>query len=330
MKKIIYLFSICFLLSALSLNAQKQFPDSSFEKDGWKDCNGVNGPYVDFRTTFFYTLNEIFSRKNNPVADITAHKDGDAQHGMYCIKLISGKVGVGTENVFLPGMVGTLNKAFIEEFLGSDSSKVTVVADWAGYTTPCALEGWYKYKPVDGDSAVIELGFQNSKEGAPIVFKNLVFKEEQNTWKPFSIPIPQEYWKEYFSYIRTLFVASAHINWDNLMQCTGSYGSTLWIDNIILKYDCETPGEGIEQNLFSTLKANAYPNPASEILNIELNENFDGKVVVYNIQGSKFIEENIKGTHCVLNTSTLATGNYIYRVMSGNTIFAQGKFVISK
>jgi hypothetical protein len=102
----------------------------------------------------------------------------------------------------------------------------------------------------------------------------------------------------------------------------------LWIDNIYLNYSYQP--DGIKQNLFSTLKANAFPNPANEVLHIELNENFNGKIRVYNSLGSLIMEENITGTQGRLNTSNLATGNYSYKLMNDNIIFAQGRFVVTK
>jgi hypothetical protein len=109
------------------------------------------------------------------------------------------------------------------------------------------------------------------------------------------------------------------------MECKGQVGSALWIDNISLNYAL-----GVKQNLLSTLKAKAYPNPSTDVLNLELNEHFAGKVMVYNSLGSLVMEENINGTQSQLNTSTLASGNYIYKLMGANTIFAQGKFVVVK
>jgi hypothetical protein len=267
----------------------------------------------------------LFALPNNPVADLTAFKEGNAQHGQYCIKLVSGQVGVGEGFVFLPGMVGTINESFVKEFLESDSSGISITKDWFTNDTPCALEGWFKYHPEKGDSAIIDIGF-NDWDGEVFVEK-FVIKNKVDEWTKFSIKIPEKYWKEEFVKIRTLFVASAHINFDNLMECKGSLGSTLWIDNIVLKYDCTT---GINQALFSSIKANAFPNPASDVLHIKLNENFAGKVMVYNINGSVILEENINGKQCQLNTSNLAAGNYIYKLINDNTIFAQGKFVVTK
>jgi hypothetical protein len=112
------------------------------------------------------------------------------------------------------------------------------------------------------------------------------------------------------------------------MQCKGQKGSTLWIDNISLNYTYEN--NIIKQSLLSTLKSNAFPNPATEVLNIELNEHFSGKVMIYNSLGSVVMEENINGTQSQLNISALASGNYIYRLMEGYTSFAQGKFIVVK
>jgi hypothetical protein len=233
-------------------------------------------------------------------------------------------VPVGEENVFLPGMVGTINEDFVYEFLNSGGN-VTINRDWLGYDTPCALEGWYKYEPKLGDSALIQIAFYN--EGNEVFAQKLILKETIKTWKNFRVEIPKQYWDRYFTDICVLFVASAGVNFEKLQQCKGQLESTLWIDNIILKYDCPV---GIEQYLSASLKANLFPNPANEVLNVELNENFTGKIVVYDLSGRMIIEEIINETHFQLNISTLATGNYIYKLMKENTIFAQGKFVVTK
>ena len=326
MKKIIFLFAFCVFFFALSSKAQVpyQIPNASFEV--WNDeYSEACGDYLEFETELFYTLNSLY-RENNTggCSDITAWKDGNAQHGSYCIKLVSGRVPAGTSYVFLPGMVGTLNQEFVSEFLNSGGN-VTISKLWDDYT-PCALEGYFKYKPVSGDSALIDIGFYD--------YDGLVFVEQQiihdnvDKWTKFSIPIPNKYWDEEFHEIRIIFAASAGVKWEKLDECKGQIGSTLWVDNISLKYNCSS--EIIEQNLSSTLKVNAFPNPTTDILNLELNNNFEGKVVVFGINGSKILEENITGNKHQLNTSELPAGNYVYRLMKENTFFAQGKFVITK
>jgi hypothetical protein len=324
MKKITCLFAFCFLLSAFCLNAQQThpLPDLSFEYS-WKECTSpICPPYEDFDNDYFYTLNSLCELE---AADLTALKENRkeyVQHGNYSIQLKSGKVTVGIEDIFLPGMVGTLGKEFVPEFL--DGGSITVYQLWE-YDTPHFMEGYYRYDPKAGDSAYIEIGFANQGVGEIFSVKKMIYNTV-NQLEKFSLPIPKEFWGEVFDEIKVLFVASAAVNWENLKDCRGQYGSTLWVDNVTLEYR----PDGIKQNIFSTLKTNAFPNPTTEVLNIELNEDFAGKVVVYNLTGSKVLEENINGTQCQLNTSALATGNYVYKLMNDNTIFAQGKFVVTK
>jgi hypothetical protein len=247
----------------------------------------------------------------------------NVQSGNYCIRLTSGIVPVGEGVVFLPGMVGTISQGFVDEFINGGGD-VSITRGWA-FDTPHALEGYYKYKPVKGDSALIDIGFSQWDE--EIFVEKMIITEtnEDWEWQHFVIPIPEQYRAEYFNRIRILFVASAGVNFEDLDECEGQKGSTLWIDNISLNYEL-----GIKQNLLSTLKTTAFPNPASEVLNIELNEHFIGNILVYDLSGRMVIENDVNGTECQLNTSNLSTGNYFYRVMTGNTIFAQGKFVVTK
>ena len=345
MKKITFILSSFFLLFCSSAFAQQTpIPDGSFEGDGWKNKQGEYGPYLDFETSLFYTLNSLYElkntagpadrtawRENRPDhANTTQNPDATIQHGAYCIRLTSGRVAGGTDWVFLPGMVGTISKEFVKEFLnpGQYPDGVKISRPWEN-DTPHALEGYYKYKPVNGDSALITIGFYDYKGEVNLGIVPLIIKETvTDKWQKFSIDIPKEHWNKEFLEIKLLFVASAGVKWEKLDECVGELGSTLWVDNVSLNYTKDP--NGIKQNLFSTLKANAFPNPANEVLNIELNENFTGKVVIYNISGSMIMEENINGTQHQLNTSALATGNYIYRLMNDNTIFAQGKFVVTK
>ena len=325
-----YLLALCFIFSVLTLNAQDlkktQLPSSDFET-GWKNGDGANGQYLEFSTDYFYTLNSLYALDNQQgKADITAYRDVNAQQGDFCIKLKSGYIPVGDEIVFLPGMVGTITEEFVDRFL-NDGGKVPIYRRWDDCATPHAMKGWYKYNPVGGDSALIAIGFYFNGPN-PIFVEQKIIKNPTNNWTEFFIPIPKQYWDEEFVKIQVLFVASAGVNFEKLKECKGEFGSTLWIDNIYLDYDIDP--WGIQQNLFSTLSSKAFPNPATDVLNIELNEDFSGKVMIYNLMGSLIKEEMINGTDFQLNTSSFASGNYIYKLMNGNTIFAQGKFVVTK
>jgi len=325
-----------FLFCAFTLNAQQfHFPDGNFELHWVKLNSPYHEPYWEYQTPnpnayFFYTLNSLVQLSNDQgIADLTAFRETtDVQSGQYCIRLTSGDVPVGDKNVFLPGMVGTLNQDFVNEFLHGGDNSITTYKDWYGYDTPHAMEGYFKYKPVEGDSALIEISFYAGGT-EPVVTSKQIIKETVNDWTRFRVVIPQEHWDRDFSDIRILFVASAGVNFNDLQQCKGNKGSTLWIDNISLNYTYIIPS-GIKENSVSTLNATLFPNPASDLLNIELNENFTGTVSVYNMSGSLILEEKMTGTQTQINISTLAAGNYVYKLMNENTVFAQGKFVVTK
>jgi len=325
MKKLIfYLAPFVMYFIPCGLTAQQvQITDSNFE-NGWIDDSGAYGHFTDYKTSYFYTLNSLRAIYNTQgPADLTAFKEeNNPKEGNSSIKLVSGKISTGAD-IFLPGMVGTVSEDYVKQYL--DTNRKVILSRYWDNDTPHALEGWYKYSPVAGDSALIEIGFAKSPDKEPVFLEKLIIKTPVSAWTHFSIPIPPQYWNQYFEEIRMLFVASAGVNFHEMTECKGQRGTTLWIDAISLNYNL-----GIKQNLFSTLDAKLFPNPAHEVLHIELNENFSGTVNVYNLSGSLVMEQAVNGTQCQLNTSALATGNYIYKLIRENTIFSQGKFMITK
>ena len=73
----------------------------------------------------------------------------------------------------------------------------------------------------------------------------------------------------------------------------------------------------------NNFKFNLYPNPASDILNIEFNEAIKS-VEIYSLQGQKVIETN----QTEINISNLASGMYIVKVQDLRGSFATKKLII--
>jgi len=73
----------------------------------------------------------------------------------------------------------------------------------------------------------------------------------------------------------------------------------------------------------NNFKFNLYPNPASDILNIEFNEAIKS-VEIYSLQGQKVLETN----QTEINISNLASGMYIVKVQDLNGSFATKKLII--
>ena len=73
----------------------------------------------------------------------------------------------------------------------------------------------------------------------------------------------------------------------------------------------------------NNLKFNLYPNPASNILNIEIDGSIKS-VEIYSLQGQKVIETN----QTEINISNLASGMYIVKVQDLSGSFATKKLII--
>jgi len=73
----------------------------------------------------------------------------------------------------------------------------------------------------------------------------------------------------------------------------------------------------------NNFKFNLYPNPASDILNIEFNEAIKS-VEIYSLQGQKVLETN----QTEINISNLASGMYIVKVQDLSGSFATKKLII--
>lgn len=63
---------------------------------------------------------------------------------------------------------------------------------------------------------------------------------------------------------------------------------------------------------FNQIKVNVYPNPTSDVLNIDTTENIDN-VIVYNLSGQKVLQTNTQPT---VNVSSLNAGVYLLEVQT--------------
>ena len=78
-------------------------------------------------------------------------------------------------------------------------------------------------------------------------------------------------------------------------------------------------------------KAFVYPNPTNGIINIPLDEifNVETRIQIFDIKGAKCLDciTGKSGNLITLDTQNLDSGLYIYKVVSGSTSLAEGKFV---
>lgn len=71
----------------------------------------------------------------------------------------------------------------------------------------------------------------------------------------------------------------------------------------------------IEETLNNTF--NVYPNPATDVINVEFSENFNGTVSVLDIAGKEVSTSAVSGLQHTLSTSALTNGVYFVKVNDG-------------
>lgn len=106
---------------------------------------------------------------------------------------------------------------------------------------------------------------------------------------------------------------------------TASEATTWEVDDIqILAYN----NVGINENLNNA--CNIYPNPANDIINIELNNNSYSIINIISIDGKIVMEKNIENANQKFDVSNLKSGIYFIRLTNANNNNIVKKLIINK
>jgi hypothetical protein len=69
-----------------------------------------------------------------------------------------------------------------------------------------------------------------------------------------------------------------------------------------------------------------YPNPATSVLNIKVNQNTPTEIGLYDLVGRKLLAEKLTA-NTVVNIEHLANGIYIYQIQNKNGVIKTGRFI---
>lgn len=176
-------------------------------------------------------------------------------------------------------------------------------------TNKDTLIGYYQYTTPGNDSGVVSVGL--TKNGSGVGGNGMQLKKAA-VWTQFKVGF------QAFSSPDTILVAFASSVW----SANSTVGSVLLLDNVYLQSQplvVITPTVAVEQNT-------AYPNPAKNVLNIQVRDKIPGTVYVhvYDITGRAVIENVFTTSENVLhvNIAELQPGIYFYKLdtPSGNTL----------
>jgi hypothetical protein len=79
----------------------------------------------------------------------------------------------------------------------------------------------------------------------------------------------------------------------------------------------------------TALEFEMYPNPANDLLNIEVDEAFEGELKIYDMQGKLLVIENLFGSG-QLSITGLSVGIYIVQIISKKGDFATSRLSVSR
>ena len=252
---------------------------------------------------------------------VTVFKSTDMHSGNFAAKAVSANFPLGPVTIFIPGMIGT--------------AQMDMVGVRALIGKPCAdcrpshFKGYYKFEPVNGDScsAVILLSKWNStaKKRDTIGYGKMVQHNAVSTYTQFDIPVTYTGTGVVDS-ISMLVVSSAGFNVINFIGSVGQVGNTMYVDDLTLDYP-----SGIQQVLMPEVGVNVYPNPASDIMHIDLSKEVkNSSFEVFNTAGKLVGSYGMSQKTNAIPVYSLVNGAYYYRLISGKDLLNTGSFVIKK
>ncbi|MCX6267931.1 MAG: PCMD domain-containing protein [Bacteroidetes bacterium] len=310
-------------LALTSAYSQTNVPNGDFENWYLNPKGNYDDLGISPTDSWMATLNSL--KLVPPTAGgpgpLTVFKTTDKYSGTYAAKAVSAKFQVIAVPIFIPGMIGTavMDMGGFRALLGKPCPGCK----------PMRFKGYYKYEPVNGDSctAVILLSKWNAtaKKRDTIGYGKMVQRNAVSTYTQFDIPVNYT-GTGVVDTMTMLVVSSAGFNVRDFMNSKGQVGSTMYVDELMLEYP-----EGIQQILMPEVAVTAYPNPASDILHIDLSKQVkNGLLEVYNSAGKQVGSYDLSSNGNTIPVYSLVNGVYYYRLLSGKDMLNTGTFIIKK
>lgn len=301
MKKL-YILILSFM--AASAMGQTQIPGAGFNNWTPNSTNTYYEPAGDWWTT----LNTLVSLG----APVTVSPTTDAHSGEYAAKLETKLWG----SFLISGLLASGNFVMVEPYIQNGRP----------YTeTPSKFTGWYKYSPVNGDSAGIGaiLTKYNTGTGQKDTLATAIkaITNEAQAYTQFEIDFDYKMTGMDPDTIIIVFTSSG-----DGANFLGEVGSTLIIDDILLEYP-----SGLQESLSPEFTIHAFPSPAAEQLSLEFNNDHPEKLMcyIYSIDGRFMQSFSPSGKTHQLDVSSWQRGKYIVQAYEHNSLVSSAKFIVA-
>jgi len=230
-------------------------------------------------------------------------KDNTApQEGTYSARLETIKKTVILTDLLVPGIL-TLGDISVDLMA---TTPLTIDGGMEYSDKPSQFTGYYKYAPINIDTAVIGIVFYNGTD--TICEASIEITDASSTWTQFTIDLVYDGGLSPDT-VNILCTSSNNQDIDN-------EGSVLELDNF--KFTGGTLGIN---KLAETLDFNISPNPANTYVNVNIaNVNNDVKIVLHNTVGQEVYSNYYSNTSIInerINISEFNAGIYFIEVING-------------
>lgn len=215
--------------------------------------------------------------------------------GAASIRIVTDSVQAGPTKRLIPG--------FASLGSGTYAPPAPPVFNGIPFTfRPDTLTFAYRYSGVGNDSAYLEITL--SATNGNLLAGGLLLGSTANQWVLVSIPMTAQLSPGVADSLNLFFSSSG---------IAPVAGSELNVD--ALRFGYINPPTFVEE-IDNNVKVSVFPNPANTFARIQLSENMDGSVMVFDMNGRVVTHELFFGNGHVMNTSTWANGVYSYTILN--------------
>lgn len=299
------------LLANLSIGVSLSFAQISanLSLDSWTSSGSYEEP-----SNGWSTLNALSNIA--PGAPVTVTKTTDKYSGTYAAKLETKQIPI--VNTLIGGLLAT-------GFFDNNAAPGQNLKLGMPYTSsPKYFSGYYKYTSVNSDSAdfFCALTKWNSTLNRRDTLGMAAYRELNtvSSYTKFNFKINYTDSITAPDTIVMLFSSSG-----GAQNFQGRVGSTLYIDEISLANT-----SGVYELLNNEVNVEVYPNPTSEILNINVLDKISGlSYSIYNMEGKLIVKDAIKQSVSI-NISAFKEGKYFLSIHDAKGLVSSKNFIVAK
>jgi hypothetical protein len=288
--------------------------------ESWK-YNTVHH-YYEPDSSIFSTLN-ILDTIPTP-SGITVYPCDTAHTGNFSAGLITGLIDLSPLLIKIPGVIGTIkiNWTYERAILG--------IPYPYGTTKPIRFSGYYQSYPIlnDSSAAVILLSKWNhgTHHRDTLAYNRLAFHGIVNTWTAFDTAVNYIDPVTNPDTLTILLLSCGGFNAANMFGSVGQVGSKALFDDVII-----TGVNGFPLLLMPSVNVKLSPNPASQIMKIELGSSIEnGYFEIYDGQAKLIRKVPVSGTSEQIRVNDLSSGMYYYKLTESTKLLNSGTFIVTR